>query len=275
MTAPPPPPLLRLSSIRIYPIKSLDSLEVESATLTAAGGLLGDRQFALFDREGKFVNSKRTDRLHPLRTSYAPDLSWARFASTAGTETFSLADDRSRLADYLSTLFGKHVELREQVEGGFPDDTDAPGPTVISTATLAAVAGWFPGLSLENVRDRFRTNLELAVPEPFWEDRLYATAGSVVRFRVGSVMLGGTNPCQRCVVPSRDPQTGDVWPRFTPQFAALRERHLPPWAERSRFNHFYRLAVNTRLVEAASAGQRLTVGDTVELLDEQLLASTG
>ena len=28
---------------------------------------------------------------------------------------------------------------------------------------------------------------------------------------------------------------------------------LPPWAERSRFNHFYRLAVNTRAPQAASA----------------------
>ena len=46
-------------------------------------------------------------------------------------------------------------------------------------------------------------NLEFATAEPFWEDRLYGLAGSVVPFQIGTARLAGTNPCQRCVVPTR------------------------------------------------------------------------
>jgi len=39
---------------------------------------------------------------------------------------------------------------------------------------------------------------------------------------------------------------------------------LPPWADRSRFNHFYRLVMNTR-ISSAQAGKLLRVGDEVEV----------
>jgi uncharacterized protein YcbX len=130
------------------------------------------------------------------------------------------------------------------------------------------VAAWFPGLDASEVRRRFRANLEiegtegLATP-PFWEDRLCGPAGQPIRFRIGDVVLEGTNPCPRCIVPTRDSTTGDAWPRFAKAFAEQREAALPPWAERSRFDHFYRLAVNTRL---AGAGGTIRVGDAVEVL---------
>jgi uncharacterized protein YcbX len=157
----------------------------------------------------------------------------------------------------------------EQPEGGFPDDTEAPGPTLISTATLAAVAGWFPTLSVESLRRRFRTNLEFTTAEPFWEDRLFGPAGSLVKFRIGEVTLAGTNPCQRCVVPTRDPETGEIYRRFTPEFSKRRELSLPDWAEASRFNHYYRLAVNTRGVDCPP-NARIRVGDEIGIRDQGL-----
>ncbi len=155
------------------------------------------------------------------------------------------------------------------MDAGFPDDLESPGPTVVSTATLRTVAGWFAGLNEDEVRRRFRANLEIDAEgndlPPFWEDRLCGPAGQATRFRVGDVVFSGTNPCQRCIVPTRDAATGDAWPRFAKAFAQAREVSLPAWAERSRFDHFYRLAVNTRL---AGAGGRIRVGDAVEVLEE-------
>ena len=58
------------------------------------------------------------------------------------------------------------------------------------------------------MRMRFRANLEIGEVPAFWEDRLYGESGTTVRFTVGAVCLEGTNPCQRCVVPTRDPLTG-------------------------------------------------------------------
>jgi MOSC domain-containing protein len=106
-------------------------------------------------------------------------------------------------------------------------------------------------------------NLEVEGVEPFWEDRLYRAGSPPQPFRIGSVLFEGTNPCQRCVVPSRDPSTGEVWPEFARRFAELREQHLPPWTARERFNHFYRLTTNTR--GTGSSGGLIRVGDAIEL----------
>jgi len=100
---------------------------------------------------------------------------------------------------------------------------------------------------------------------PFWEDRLYGVKGSRVRFRIGDCLLDGNNPCQRCVVPPRDPLTGEGYPNFSKIFAEKRAQTLPDWAEKSRFNHYYRLAINT-LVPQDQAGKAIQIGDVVEVV---------
>jgi len=79
---------------------------------------------------------------------------------------------------------------------------------------------------------------------------------------MGDVTILGVNPCQRCAVPSRDPSSGSVTPEFQRVFSEKRAAKLPPWATQSRFNHYYRLAVNTR-IPVSQAGKLLRVGDAV------------
>jgi uncharacterized protein YcbX len=150
---------------------------------------------------------------------------------------------------------------------GFPDDVKNYGPTVISTGTLAEVASWFPSFDECSVRPRLRTNLEIGGVPPFWEDRLFTRPGAVVQFQIGDVLDEGTNPCQRCVVPTRDPHTGEAYPLFQKTVALERKELLPSWSTASRFNHFYRLAVNTR-IPASEAGKVLRVGDEIKILGE-------
>jgi hypothetical protein len=152
--------------------------------------------------------------------------------------------------------------VRRDENGGFPDDGNAPGPTVVSTATLAAVASWFPGLDVDSVRRRLRANVEIDGVPAFWEDALFGAAGDAVPFQLGAVELAGTNPCQRCIVPSRDPESGEPLPAFAKHVAERRAETLPPWAERTRFDHFYRLAVNTRAAPN-QAGRAIRVGDSL------------
>jgi hypothetical protein len=240
--------------------------------LLASGALEHDRQFALLDSQGLAFNAKRTGAMHRLRTQVDPTgrtVSLAADGSTATLDaaTFHLDDDRPSLEAWLSAYFGLDgaVRLAENAEAGFPDDAEASGPTIVSTATLEAVAAWFPGLAAAEVRRRFRANLEIDGVEPFWEDRLYAEADEVVRFQLGEATLEGVNPCQRCVVPSRDSTTGEITPQFVQQFSVRRQQSLPSWAAASRFDHYYRLAVNTR-----SAGgndrQRIQVGEPIRIL---------
>lgn len=258
--------MARLARILIYPIKSLDPISCEQSRVLPAGALEHDRRFAIVDAQGTWVNAKRTARIQTIRASYELAAGTVAFRdeSDARGEVFPLAAGNRAIEAWLSDRLGQAVTLVENPDAGFPDDTDAPGPTLLSTATLQTVAGWFPGVTLDECRHRFRANLEVEDVPPFWEDQLYGESGERVAFRVGAVVFEGTNPCQRCVVPSRSPSSGVVTADFTRRFRQSREATLPPWAARSRFNHFYRLSVNTRLVTLGDGVLR--VGDPVERL---------
>ena len=255
-----------LARIDLYPIKSLDGLTVQTAQVLPSGALQHDRALALFDTTGKFINGKRDARIHQVRSRFADDLAavtvWTDEPSQ--TSTFPLQPHPDGLAQWLSTYFEQPVTLRHDSKIGFPDDTDSPGPTLISTATLQIIADWY-GLSLVETRRRFRTNLEVAGVPAFWEDQLFSASDEPVPFRVGAVTFWGINPCQRCVVPTRNPQTGDSTKGFQKHFAAQRAATLPEGVARSRFNHFYRLAVNTRLAPD-SAVTSLSIGDAITRL---------
>jgi hypothetical protein len=51
---------------------------------------------------------------------------------------------------------------------------------------------------------------------------------------------------------------------FQRLFAEKRQATLHAWAARSRFNHFDRLSVNTR-IPASEAGKVILAGDTIHL----------
>lgn len=256
-----------LARIRVYPVKSLDSHDLDRATLREKGGLSFDREYAIVDAEGNYVNGKRNRQVHRLRSAFDP-AGTLTLRETGGdeAETFDL-DEPDRLEAWLSDFFGEPVTLERDERGGFPDDTHAAGPTVVSTATLEAVAGWFD-LPVENVRRRLRANLEVGGVPAFWEDRLYTDPEHVVAFRVGETVIEGINPCQRCVVPTRDPDTGVETPGFRERFIELREETLPEWAGTAWFDHYFRLMVNTRVPEE-SVGCELRVGDAVEVVEER------
>ncbi len=254
----------RLARICLYPIKSLPPVFPPQAALLAGGALAHDREWAFFTEDGKMLNGKRTPKIHGLRSTFDFDAGDLRLeaAPTGRAGRFHLPDDLGALEAWVSEYFEQPAFFRQNTEHGFPDDLNAPGPTVISTATLEEVASWFPGLSIESARIRFRANLEIGGVPPFWEDRLFGEADTVVHFQIGGVRFHGVNPCQRCIVPPRDPNTAEVIEGFSQVFRARREETLPPWAIRARFNHFYRLAVNTRVPET-EAGRVLHVGDEV------------
>ncbi|MGA3008256.1 MAG: MOSC N-terminal beta barrel domain-containing protein [Opitutaceae bacterium] len=253
----------QLRRIFIFPIKSLDGVSVDTARLTLGGILEHDRVFAIVDEQGKYVNGKRTAQIQRLRCAYDKNLEEValREDGQASQTTFSLTE-RGPLARWLSDFFGFAVTVTHEPVGGFPDDRTAFGPTVVGEASLRTVADWYPGLSLESVRRRFRTNLEIDGSAAFAEDSLFGGPDERRPFSIGPVQFQGHNPCQRCVVPTRDPDTTAPIPNFQKTFMELRRQQLPPWADARRFNHYYRFAVNTS-VDKSEAGKIIRVGDPV------------
>ena len=286
--------------IRLHPIKSLDPVSVAEARIGPGGGLEHDRAWALYSVDGRWVNAKRTAAMHLIRATYAADLSSVTLAVPGDrrnipARTFPFPGGTEDAAEWFSVYFEQQILVRYAPEG-FPDDNIANGPTIISTASLQAVADWFPGLTLDAVRQRFRTTLEIDAADvsanaagskeitnargsiaaasaasanghlpAFWEDQLYGEdERSVVRFRIGEINFEGSNPCARCPVPARDPQTATDLIGFQKRFTDLRRETLPPWAPATRFDHFYRLAVNTRIAPTET-GKPLRLGDSLIL----------
>ena len=256
----------QVHKVLIYPIKALDGVERDRASVVSPGALEFDRRWAILDEKGNYVNGKRNPKVHQLRSQFdltQPSVSLQKQGETT-TATFNLSTEVEQLNQWLSEYFEQPVFLRENPAGGFPDDTEAYGPTIISTATLETVASWFSELSLENARSRFRANIELSGVPPFWEDQLFNTADTIVNFQVGAVEFEGINPCQRCIVPTRDPQTGETYPQFQQVFTQQRQATLPHWSNPTRFNHYYRLSINTRILHN-QIGKLIAVSDKLTI----------
>ena len=151
---------MQLGRILIYPIKSLDGVDVGEATITDGGILAMDRAYAIFDSDGKVVNGKRTARIHQLRSAFDEAMKEVRLWESSSPVQFCL-DAPEPMEDWLSEFFGFRVKLHKNSKAGFPDDSTAFGPTIVSEASLHAVQEWYPAVSLESIRGRFRTNLEL------------------------------------------------------------------------------------------------------------------
>lgn len=301
-----------LDRITIYPVKSLDGLDVAEARVLPAGGLEHDRRWQLVDMDGRVVNAKRMPLFHAIRAEF--DLGGVGGVPASAGHRIHLAIDPAAVAaraipgierlasllpdsfplvpgpngpcGWLSEGLGVGVLLLERAEGGFPDDRDASGPTLISTATLEAVADWFR-IDVAECRRRFRANLEVGDCDAFWEDALASPARPDLQplateldpdlpadpyadvpppepqeFSIGAARFRAVNVCRRCVVPTRDSRTGAVTEQFRDVFEAWRGRTLPPDVDAAAWSHRYRLAVNTTAVRAAivTTGQMVQAG---------------
>lgn len=274
MTSPNATP--RLANIRLHPIKALDPVSVSEARIGPSGGLELDRAWALHSADGRWVNGKRTAAIHLIRAAYAPDVSRVTLTVPGDRRkippmTFAFPGDTEGAAEWFSMYFEQAIQVRYAREG-FPDDTLAAGPTIVSTSSLETVCEWFPGMAHEEARRRFRATLEIDAARSqngkpherlpaFWEDQLFAASeASVVRFKIGDIAFEGSNPCARCPVPARESSTGEVNEGFQLRFTQLRRATLPDWSPYGRFDHFYRLSTNTR-VPSTECGKLLRVGD--------------
>lgn len=230
-----------------WPVKSLGG-ESLAATRLDGRGFAGDRADACFElREDGVTLRRLTARQAPrmlLWSATYPSLpddglfpstpAACRVTSPLGR---SFSSDDAALADALSADLGRRVELRRDLAG----QQDLPGSVLVTTEASR--------LALENELGRtvditrFRTNLHLDLDlEPFAEQALEGAW-----LRVGGAELEFLHPCERCVIPARDPETTQKWPGLL--------RHI--FGE-----HGGLFGINAR----ARGPGRIAVGDEAEVL---------
>lgn len=250
--------------LRVFPVKGLDGIDLETVGILDGGTLQHDREFALFDDEGDVINGKRTPRVHDLATDFEPDTGVLRVEPPDGeTRRFDLEADRERAELWFGKFFDGELTLRRDASLGFVDRREM-GPSVISTATLETVASWFDDMTVDGARRRLRANIEVSGVPAFWEDRFVGKRAPA--FEIDDVHFEGVTPCGRCIVPQRDPDTGEPIPEFQERFVQKRRETFPEWADDDAFDHDYTLMVITRVSEA-DRGRTLGVGDDVAVIE--------
>jgi len=218
---------MRLSEIRVFPVKSCRGRSLPAAEMTARG-LAGDRRWMIVDLGGRFLTQRELPALARLAVEPTANgllLAWqgeavaveysgegeARAAVSVWNDTLLLPEAASAGAA-LSRWFGRPLRLVHQ-----PGDVSRPVGDWGEPQDQVSLADEFPLLiastaSLEELRraagvdlemERFRPNLVIDGTPPWAEDG-WAT------LRVGDVELDLLKPCARCTVTTVDPARGEV-----------------------------------------------------------------
>jgi uncharacterized protein YcbX len=256
-----------LSRIRIYPIKSLDPVELQEAEV-GIRSLRYDREFAMLTSTGQFMNGKRSGRVNELKATYNIEQYTVNFTPRAGgpVETFHLLHDKKKIETYLQQFFGDPISLIHNTNGQLMDIPGASSVTILSEASLKSLHSNFEDRSLEDLRLRFRATLELAGVEPYWEENLVGEPGTGMRFLIGDVEMIGVSPRARCNVPPRDPLTGVTDKTFVKKMMKSREGSLPTGSHIPAYGSLYHLTINT-YVPDNQKGKRIRVGDPIKIIE--------
>jgi uncharacterized protein YcbX len=261
-----------LSRITIYPIKSLDGIDLDGSVISEGGCLLHDREYAITDAAGKFIIGKTNPLVHALRSEIdfeSQRLSFRRQDEPAWKH-FQLEREMPAINAYLSDYFGIPASLIQNKTGRFLDVPDISGVTVLSTSSLESISVWYDEMDLNETRKRFRATLEMEGVPAFWEDRLFSGSGKEIEFKIGDVTLFGMSPRARCVVPTRDPETGKVYHAFPKLFTKHRASSLPEWSALEAYGHHYHLSVDCS-IPSTEVGKWINLGDRVNIIGERNL----
>lgn len=264
---------MHLSSLAIYPVKSLRQRPVEAFRLTRFGPE-GDRRWMLVDDQGRFLTQRQIARLCLLEAELIPgglrlrrpDGELRDVAEPQGEGvTVQVWDDRvpalvadAGANDWLSAWLGvscRLVFMPETVQRPVDAHYAGAGHTVgfadgfpyllITEASLAALVD---GMAAPVPMVRFRPNIVVAGATPFAEDGWR-------RLRIGEAEFELVKPCSRCAIPSIDPATAQ---KDNAILTRLRE-------QRRREDGKVYLGQNV-IATPASLGAVIRVGDPVTVL---------
>ena len=219
---------LVLAEIAIYPLKSGAGIDLDSSTVEPCG-LHGDRRWMVIDADGVCVTARERPQLVRIRAEatgaglrmemHGRDSFTVRYpdsdARTARTwmwgQTCSALDAGDTAAGWMSDAIGKPVRLvaMDRRVKRRPDPDCTLPEDEVSFADCFPVLAIGQG-SLDDLNSRapapasmrrFRPNLVVSGGAPFAEDAWR-------RIRIGSVEFEGVENCERCELPTIDPDTG-------------------------------------------------------------------
>jgi uncharacterized protein len=222
---------MRVHSLHIYPIKGTRAVDLTRASVEPRG-LDGDRRWLVVDANGRFITQRSHPKLatvsaQPTRTGLrlsapgAGEISVERPPASSRVDAVvwrhevSAAVADPAAARWLSDLFGQSLRLvymdaaAERLQhGAWVADAvpvsfaDAYPVLIATTASLAAVNAEIARAGGDAITmRRFRPNIVVECDEA-WDEDFWAAV------RIGGVEIELAKPCDRCVVTTKDQETG-------------------------------------------------------------------
>lgn len=217
-----------LSGLFIYPIKGCGGVSLAHSELVARG-LAFDRRFMLVDRAGAFITQREVAKLCLVR----PELRGRTLALTApAMRELELPLEPSGGAAQSYQVWGYTGSGWREPQGSrwfsellhdevslvfMPDSERRPvNPARARAGDIVSFADGYPLLAISEASladlnrrlaeplamARFRPNLVIGDSEPYAEDHFHLV-------EVGGISLRGVKRCDRCVVTTIDPTTGE------------------------------------------------------------------
>jgi len=206
---------ITVTALAVTPVKGMRVRTVDAIELGDRGAL-GDRIFYVIDDRGRMVNGKNFKHLQAVVAEYDGGVLTLTFPD--GT----VATEELRYGEAITTSFFNHPKKAQEVLGAFSDalsrffgqplrlvgnttavDRGKHGAiSVMSRASLRHLAGVAERDEVNG--RRFRMLIEVDGIEAHEEDGWVGR-----RLRVGSALVRGCGHVGRCVITTRDPETGD------------------------------------------------------------------
>ena len=231
-----------VSELSIYPIKSCQGIQLQTAQVTAKG-FLWDREMMVISQKGKFLTQRQFPQLAKVRVDLADN-----------SLTLSVADENIESLTFTPTLQGKAREVeiwhdrtiaidqgdslaqwfhrvleldndkqcrlvrqspqhkrivRRKLLGQYENTVSfADGYPCLLTATASLaelnrrIVEIYQDSSETVTMDRFRSNIVVETEIPFEED-------SWKTIQIGEIEFAVVKPCSRCIIPTVNQQSGD------------------------------------------------------------------
>lgn len=260
----------RVSSLHVYPIKSLRGVSVTSARM-AAGGFARDRRYMLTDASGRFLSQRTVPELTRFSVSINDEgiavvdreskdaLALAWTTSGPSLEVSIWQDSLTVVEDVAGSDYFSRILQRETKLCFLGNATRLINPEYREDNETVTFADGYPylALSIESLRDlnrrcgqtlelaRFRPNIVLEGGKPYDEDKLQ-------RVMIGEHTFRATKLCERCVMTTLNPNTGVAGKEPLATLAEYRKWDGKVW-------------FGTNLVGPASGALR--VGDPVQVIE--------
>lgn len=208
---------ITVTALAVTPVKGMRLNEVEAVELGERGAR-GNRVFYVIDERGRMMNGKNFKHLQAVVADYDPDAETLTLAFPDGSE----ANGGVQYGDAITTSFFNHPKEAREVSGpwsealssffgqplrlvgtsGAVDRGRYGAISVMSRASLRRLAGVADRDGVDG--RRFRMLIEVDGIAAHEEDGWVRQ-----RVRIGSALVRGCGHVGRCVITTRDPDTGE------------------------------------------------------------------